>query len=78
MTNIAITWRRIPERYCIIGSICKNCNTKYFPLRKFCPKCRRRGKIEQYQFKPYGTIYSFTEVHSPPSGFEIQAPYILA
>ncbi|MCX8163164.1 MAG: Zn-ribbon domain-containing OB-fold protein [Candidatus Micrarchaeota archaeon] len=78
MTNIAITWRRIPERYCIIGSICKTCSTKYFPLRKFCPKCRRKGKMERYQFSPRGTIYSYTKVYAPPAGFELEAPYILA
>ncbi|MFN3909993.1 MAG: Zn-ribbon domain-containing OB-fold protein [Candidatus Anstonellaceae archaeon] len=77
-SNIAITWRRIPERYCLIGSICKTCQTRFFPLRKFCPNCRRRGKMEQYSFKPIGTIYSFTTVYSPPAGFDLEVPYILA
>jgi len=78
MANIAITWRRIPEKYCLVGSICRTCSSKYFPLRKFCPKCRRKGKIEKYVFKPYGKIYSYTVVHSPPAGFELESPYILA
>ncbi len=30
------------------------------------------------QFSGKGRIYSFTEVHSPPEGFEEQAPYVLA
>jgi uncharacterized OB-fold protein len=77
-SNIAIRWRRIPEKYCLIGSKCTTCNSLFFPLRKFCPNCRRKGKIQKYQFKPYGTIFSYTIVHSPPAGFELEVPYVLA
>jgi len=76
--NLAITWRRIPERYRLLGSFCENCQTAFFPNRKFCPKCRRKGKISPKQFSGRGKIYSFTSVSSGPAGFELEAPYVLA
>jgi uncharacterized OB-fold protein len=76
--NLAITWRRIPERYRLLGNFCENCNTNYFPSRKICPKCRRKGKLSTKQFSGKGKIYSFTEVSAGPVGFELEVPYILA
>ena len=76
--NLAITWRRIPERYRLTGSACENCKTNYFPTRKLCPKCRRKGKIVMKQFSGKGKIYSFTEVTAGPAGFELEVPYLLA
>ena len=76
--NLAITWRRIPERYRLSGSACETCRTSYFPTRKLCPKCRRKGKIVSKQFCGRGKVYSFTEVSSGPVGFELEAPYVLA
>ena len=76
--NLAITWRRIPERYRLTGSACETCKTNYFPTRKLCPKCRRKGKIMMKQFSGKGKIYSFTEVTAGPAGFELEVPYVLA
>lgn len=76
--NLAITWRRIPERYRLYGSACETCRTSYFPTRKLCPKCRRKGKVVAKQFCGRGKVYSFTEVISGPVGFELEAPYVLA
>lgn len=76
--NIAITWRRIPERYRMEGSVCKTCDTKYFPPRKFCMACRRKGKIEMFKFSGNGKIFTFSEVFVPPAGYELEAPYVLA
>jgi len=76
--NLAITWRRLPERYRLTGSSCENCKTAYFPTRKLCPKCRRKGRIATKQFSGKGTVYSFTEVASGPVGFELESPYVLA
>ena len=77
-SSIPLTWRRIPERYCMIGSKCTTCSGHFFPTREVCPKCRRKGKLEKVQFAGKGTIYSFTEIDSAPSGFEEQTPYVLA
>ncbi len=76
--NLAITWRRLPERYRLAGTHCENCRTSYFPTRKLCPKCRRKGKVAPKQFSGRGKIYSFTEVTSGPVGFELETPYLLA
>jgi uncharacterized OB-fold protein len=76
--SLAITWRRIPERYRLEGTCCKTCGICYFPPRKICPKCRRKGKIEPRHFCGKGKVYSFTEVTAPPEGFELEVPYILA
>lgn len=62
----------------MLGVQCETCNTKYFPKRSVCPKCRRKGKLSQIQYSGRGKIYSYTEVTSPPEGFEDQVPYILA
>lgn len=76
--NIAITWRRIPERYRLDGSQCMSCRAKFFPPRKLCPTCRRKGKIESMRFSGKGKIFSFSEVHSAPAGLELDVPYVLA
>lgn len=76
--NIAITWRRIPERYRMAGTQCKTCGKKFFPPRKFCQVCRRKGRIEAFDFSGRGKIFSFTEVHSAPAGLELEVPYVLA
>lgn len=76
--SIPLTWRRIPERYRLLGTRCATCNTHYFPKRSICPKCRRRGKTEEVRYSGKGKVYSFTEIFSPPEGFKEQAPYVLA
>ncbi|MFH1785462.1 MAG: Zn-ribbon domain-containing OB-fold protein [Candidatus Micrarchaeota archaeon] len=76
--SIPLTWRRIPERYRMIGVTCKTCNSAYFPKRTICPKCRRKGDVHEVQFAGTGKVYSFTEVSAPPDGFEDQIPYVLA
>lgn len=76
--SIPLTWRRIPERYRMKGTKCVNCNTPYFPPRILCPKCRRKGKLIPLYFKGTGTVYSFTKISSPASGFEEQVPYVFA
>ena len=76
--SIPLTWRRIPERYRLLGSKCETCGSSYFPRRSLCPKCRRKGKLAEVQYSGKGKIYSYTEVTAPPQGFEDQAPYILA
>jgi len=76
--SIPLTWRRIPERYRLLGTKCETCGLVCFPRRSICPKCRRKGKLTEVQFSGKGKVYSFTEVTAPPDGFEDQVPYILA
>jgi len=76
--SIPLTWRRIPERYRLLGVKCVTCSSHYFPRRIVCPKCRRKGKLEEVRYSGNGKVYSYTEINSPPAGFEDQAPYVLA
>jgi uncharacterized OB-fold protein len=76
--SVTLTWRRIPERYRLLGVKCETCSTSFFPRRSICPKCRRKGKIAEQQFSGKGKVYSYTEISAPPEGFEDQVPYILA
>lgn len=78
MTRIALNWRKIPQRYNLIGTHCLTCDTYYFPPRIICPKCRRKGKITDYKFCGEGEVQTYTLIHSPPRGFEYIKPYILA
>ena len=77
-TSIPLTWRRIPERYRLLGSSCTTCKTNYFPKRNICPHCRRKGKIVEKQYSGKGRVFSFTEIFAAAQGFEDQAPYVLA
>ncbi len=76
--SIPLTWRRIPEKYRMEGSKCETCGKHYFPGREVCPKCRRKGKMRKVRFSGNGKIYSYTTVHSAPTGFENQVPYTIA
>jgi len=50
----------------------------YFPPRYICPSCRRKGQLDPYRLSGRGKIISYTVIHSPPSGFEDQKPYVIA
>jgi len=76
--SIPLTWRRIPERYRLVGVECETCGKRYFPMRSICPKCRRRGKLKEIQFSGKGKIFSHTTIYSAPTGFEDQVPYVVA
>lgn len=71
-------WRRIPDRYNLIGTKCNNCDSVFFPPRSVCPECRRIGKLESYELNGKGKIISYTVIRVPQEGFEDETPYILA
>lgn len=71
-------WRNTRARYNLIASYCKNCSEIFFPPRKLCPKCRRRGMLEDRKLSGRGEIYSFTVIRSPAEGFENLSPYVMA
>lgn len=78
MRELPLMWRRISERYNLLGCKCVTCGTSFFPQRSVCPNCRREGKLEVEKMPREGTIVSFTEVHAAPTGFEFETPYFLA
>lgn len=75
---LPLMWRNIPERYNLIGTHCSTCTSNYYPQRKVCPKCRRKGKLETRVFPGKGVIVSATQVFVSPKGFEHETPYWLA
>lgn len=73
--SIPIGWRLKKQKYNLIGTQCTTCGEKFFPVRNFCPTCRRKGAIEDFQFSGKGAIESFTIIRTAPHGFESQTPY---
>ena len=71
-------WRHISSRYNLIGTRCNTCDEYYFPPRTMCPNCRRDGSIEEYQFKGYGEVVTYTIIHTASEEFDMQTPYPLA
>jgi uncharacterized OB-fold protein len=73
-------WREIDERYTLKGVQCGNCQSILFPSRTLCPKCRHAsfGKLTPHKLSGRGVVEQVTTVHTPPAGFELQAPYLLA
>ncbi|HDD45859.1 MAG TPA: Zn-ribbon domain-containing OB-fold protein [Candidatus Aenigmarchaeota archaeon] len=71
-------WRRFRERYQLIGSKCEHCNGVFYPPRIVCPRCRRRGKVKSIKLSGRGRVYTYTIIRTPPEGFKIYTPYIIA
>ncbi len=76
--GVAQVWRRIRSMYRIEGNKCVTCDTHFFPPRPVCPKCRRKGNLENYTFKGLGSIYTFSIVRQAPDDFKRQMPYVIA
>ena len=76
--SLPLIWRKFPERYNLEGSKCTTCGRSYFPPRKICHDCRRKGKLVEEIMPTEGEIISFTKVFSAPEGFENETPYFLA
>jgi uncharacterized OB-fold protein len=80
MTQGPRFWRSIDQRYNLEGVQCGNCGKALFPARTLCPDCRHLsvGKLKPVKLSGAGQVESFTVVHSPPNGYELQAPYVMA
>jgi hypothetical protein len=78
MSGLPSIWRKISQRYNLEGNKCETCGEEFFPERKICPSCRRKGKLVKAEMPKEGVIYSFTEVFVGPAGFEKETPYFLA
>jgi hypothetical protein len=74
-SSVPLFWRLKGSKYRMVGTKCAKCGSAYFPPRYLCPRCRRHGKIEPFQFSGRGEIVTYTIIRTPPSGFERQSPY---
>ena len=78
MSDTVRTWRHIQQRYNLIGTKCNTCGEVFFPSRVVCPNCRRKGKLEPFQFSGKGKIYTYSIIRSAPDDFKKSAPYAVA
>jgi scaffold protein (connect acetoacetyl-CoA thiolase and HMG-CoA synthase) len=78
MKDVVKGWRHIPQRYNLIGSKCLQCNEVFFPIRVICPKCRRKGRLEDIKLSGKGKIHSYSIIHTPTDEFKVLAPYAVA
>jgi uncharacterized OB-fold protein len=76
--SVARFWRKIPQRYNLVGTRCETCGRHYFPPRSFCPDCRRNGRIVEYRFPGAGEVVTYTVIRSASEQFENTTPYVLA
>ena len=76
--SVPMQWRRIPERYNLMGCYCKTCGQEFFPSRTLCPECGVRGELIEKEMPRQGKIVSWTKVFVGPEGFEKMLPYYLA
>ena len=61
----------------VMATRCKQCQISYFPPRMDCPSCPE-SEVEWFEVKENGKLITYTVVNYGPSGFEDDAPYILA
>jgi uncharacterized OB-fold protein len=47
-------------------SKCQNCGKIYFPVRKNCPECLTKGKIENIPLSKRGKLYTYSVTHMKP------------
>ena len=76
--SVARFWRKIPQRYNMLGTKCETCGKHFFPPRTFCPDCRRAGKIVDYKFVGRGTIVTYSVIHTASEQYEALTPYVIA
>lgn len=61
----------------LLGGVCEGCGQILLPPRPACYSCGSRSITIEPQPRE-GTIYTHTEVHTPPPAFEDDAPYTIA
>ncbi len=61
----------------VMATRCPRCGRSYFPPKADCPSCLS-GEVEWFEVKGKGKLATYTIVNYGPSGFEDDAPYILA
>src|SRR3972149_12036151 len=58
------------------GTVCKDCNAKYFPPRADCAKCFS-NQIDWFEMPEKGKLETFTTAYYAPFGFEADPPYTM-
>lgn len=58
------------EKPYLIGSKCNGCGYLTFPKIPICPRCAKKGTMEEIHLSGRGKVESFTIVWSPLPGFK--------
>jgi len=61
----------------LIGQKCKDCGAYTCPPKATCDNCGSRN-LEKVELSGKGTIKTFTTTYVAPSGYEKEAPYVVA
>jgi len=61
----------------VMATRCKKCGTAYFPPKMDCPSCLQ-SEVEWFEVAGKGRLETYATVNYGPTGFEDDAPYILA
>jgi len=61
----------------VMATRCRRCGASYFPPMMDCPKCLL-SDVEWFEIEGKGHLITYTVVGYAPTGFEDDAPYILA
>ena len=76
--TVARFWRKIPQRYNLIGTKCEICGRTFFPGRAICSHCRRSGKMTEIQFSGKGKVLTYSVIYSSADQYAAMKPYVLA
>ena len=68
-------WLETEAGVCLVGTRCSACQTIAFPEKTFCNVCGGEQSLQRAVFSPFGTLYSYSEVHAAPKGFTV--PYVI-
>jgi uncharacterized OB-fold protein len=61
----------------VMTTRCRECGGMYFPPKMDCPKCLS-SDVEWFEITGSGKLATYTVVNYGPTGFEDDAPYVLA
>lgn len=61
-------WEALSEDSFLVHQ-CEGCTSSFFPPSPVCPHCGSRD-VDWYEVSGRGNLYSFTQQHTTPPGFE--------
>jgi len=68
-------WEEQSGVHHLIGMRCSACGTLAFPKREVCSGCGADSGLEPARLSARGKLYTYTEVHAAPAGFN--TPYVI-
>jgi uncharacterized OB-fold protein len=68
-------WVEDAEGVTLVGGRCTACGKVAFPQRSICDRCGGAGDQEPTPLPQSGTLYTYSEVHVAPEGFDV--PFVV-